>query len=413
MKLTDYIQGKRRGPEANKLEREAMDNPFLQEAMDGFDAVSGDHLQAIGELESQLQQKLTRRRKVLNYRLWALTAAASVVLFLGIGGLLYFEMKQPDHTAFRAPQKVLIAPKDTAEIRMPFAENATKVLAQEIKKRKPVSYPENRLTQIAIPENTQSLSVSDSNRQMELASVPAQQKTELNVAEPIVMTIKPESIENALQGKVAGLMIRGISSVRQADIADVKNEAEAKPGIIKGKVTDLNAEPIIGASVRIKGKKEGVCTDINGNFEIPATVGQDKLEVSYIGFDKQEINTSADSNIIRLKESQLALNEVVVVGFGAQKKRSITGSVSSNAVTPTFAEPEFRKYFDSRRSKAICDNVKGSLKVEFKIDANGKPTGLNVLKCNCPELEEEFKALLDKSPKWTQANRRVRMIITL
>ena len=68
MKLIDYIQGKRRGKEANELEREAMNDPFLLDAIDGFDAVPGDHLSAMQDLEYQLQQKATKRKQRINYR---------------------------------------------------------------------------------------------------------------------------------------------------------------------------------------------------------------------------------------------------------------------------------------------------------------------------------------------------------
>ena len=61
MKLKDYIQGKRHGKEANRLEREAMNDPFLNDAIDGFDSVEGDHLSVIAELEKQIAGK-TRSR---------------------------------------------------------------------------------------------------------------------------------------------------------------------------------------------------------------------------------------------------------------------------------------------------------------------------------------------------------------
>lgn len=104
-----------------------------------------------------------------------------------------------------------------------------------------------------------------------------------------------------------------------------------KKRIITGIVLDSeNNEPIIGASVVLKGKKEGVITDIEGNFTINIYGNSPQLEVSYIGYKKQVIDVG-DLGLVRIKmvtDNQM-LNEVVVVGAGTQKKISVTGSITS------------------------------------------------------------------------------------
>lgn len=99
---------------------------------------------------------------------------------------------------------------------------------------------------------------------------------------------------------------------------------------ITGRVVDLNNEPIIGANITVLGDKaNGVMTNIDGNFslEIPENC---VLNVTYIGYLSQEINTRDKSvfNIV-LKEDSHQINEVVVVGFGTQKKVNLTGAVAS------------------------------------------------------------------------------------
>jgi TonB-dependent starch-binding outer membrane protein SusC len=100
---------------------------------------------------------------------------------------------------------------------------------------------------------------------------------------------------------------------------------------VTGTVTDEKGEPLIGVSIQIKGTTSGTTTDNNGNYtlNIAATVNEPVLIFSYIGFTPQEIPVAGEKNInVTLKESVQLLNEVVVVGYGTQKKADLTGSVS-------------------------------------------------------------------------------------
>lgn len=95
---------------------------------------------------------------------------------------------------------------------------------------------------------------------------------------------------------------------------------------ISGKVTDAEGEPLIGASVLIKGTSKGTATDINGDFSIQASIGA-VLTVSYVGYANTEIKATRSTMNIVLKSNAESLDEIVVVGFGTQKKVNLTGSV--------------------------------------------------------------------------------------
>lgn len=95
---------------------------------------------------------------------------------------------------------------------------------------------------------------------------------------------------------------------------------------VKGTVTDVNGEPVIGASVLEKGTFNGTVTDINGSFTLNAAVGS-TLQISYIGYVTQEVTVTGQSLRVILEEDTQTLEEVVVVGFGTQKKVNLTGAV--------------------------------------------------------------------------------------
>lgn len=111
------------------------------------------------------------------------------------------------------------------------------------------------------------------------------------------------------------------------DIKDLHAQQQAKT--VTGTVTDVSGEPIIGANIRIKGTTTGTITDIDGNFSIEAEP-QSVIEVSYIGYLTQETVINNQKSIrFLLKEDTKTLDEVVVIGYGVQKKADLTGSVAN------------------------------------------------------------------------------------
>ena len=92
----------------------------------------------------------------------------------------------------------------------------------------------------------------------------------------------------------------------------------------KGNIADVSGEPIIGASVVVKGTSQGTVSDLDGNFTIQANPNT-TLVVSYIGYVTQEVKAS-DKLKITLKEDSRTLEDVVVVGYGVQKKSFVTVS---------------------------------------------------------------------------------------
>ena len=99
--------------------------------------------------------------------------------------------------------------------------------------------------------------------------------------------------------------------------------------IVKGTVNDSAGEPIIGATVKVNGTQRGAITDLNGQFSISAAPNA-SLTISYIGYETQTVNVEGRKQItITLKDDSKVIDEVVVVGYGVQKKSDLTGAVAS------------------------------------------------------------------------------------
>ncbi|MDD4198089.1 MAG: TonB-dependent receptor [Paludibacter sp.] len=107
------------------------------------------------------------------------------------------------------------------------------------------------------------------------------------------------------------------------------NYLYSQTGNVSGTVLDKNNEPLIGASVQVEGTTRGTITNVMGEFSLECTP-QDKLKISYIGYITQVIAVNDQKQLtIVLQENAKALEEVVVVGYGVQRKSDLTGSVSS------------------------------------------------------------------------------------
>lgn len=99
---------------------------------------------------------------------------------------------------------------------------------------------------------------------------------------------------------------------------------------VTGIVTDMNEEPLIGVSVMVQGTGTGTVTDYNGKYVLPNVPSDAKLEFTYVGMEKQiiDVNGRTSINVVMREDAEL-LEEVVVIGYGIQKKESITGAISS------------------------------------------------------------------------------------
>ena len=95
---------------------------------------------------------------------------------------------------------------------------------------------------------------------------------------------------------------------------------------IKGTVNDESGEPIIGATVKVEGASAGAITDMDGKFSVQAASNA-KIIISYVGYVTQQVNVGGKSEItVTMKEDNTTLNDVVVVGYGVQKKKLVTGA---------------------------------------------------------------------------------------
>ena len=129
---------------------------------------------------------------------------------------------------------------------------------------------------------------------------------------------------------------------------------------VTGKVSDTTGEPIIGASVIVKGTTNGTVTNVNGDFTLNAQPGA-TLEISFVGYETQTVKAGPGPINVVLKEDTELLEEVIVVGYGTMKKSDLTGSATSlksEAITSVIASNPIESLQGKSAGVAVFTNNK-------------------------------------------------------
>ena len=133
---------------------------------------------------------------------------------------------------------------------------------------------------------------------------------------------------------------------------------------VSGRVTDVNGEPVIGASVVEKGTTNGIITNLEGEFSLSVSSEKAVIEISYIGYQTQELKVVSGKPLsVTMKEDTRALEEVVVVGYGSQKKVNVIGSIA--AVDS--------KKLESRTAPSVSNMLTGQLSGVTITQSSGNP----------------------------------------
>lgn len=185
----------------------------------------------------------------------------------------------------------------------------------------------------------------------------------LDVVEKVVKT-------SGLAVLLAGMGFQPCLASRNVVAADAVNAVQQNL-LFKGKIVDKAGEGLPGTTVRVINKTQGAVTDLDGNFSLEVAKG-DKLEVSFIGYVTKVITVGNENNlVIVLEEDSKTLDEVVVVGYGTQKKVNLTGAVASVSSDVLESRPI------TNLSQGLQGMI-GNLNISASNGSPGKGYGFNV-----------------------------------
>ena len=137
-----------------------------------------------------------------------------------------------------------------------------------------------------------------------------------------------------------------LSVILILSISPLEISGQNNSGIVSGSVFNSGQEPLVGVSVFVKGTNIGTMTDADGRFSVKAEDGQ-SLEFRYIGYDTKVVTVNGKTMSVTMSENQVILDDVVVIGYGTQKKSDLTGSLSSvkgEDIVPSLYKVKLREF---------------------------------------------------------------------
>ncbi|MDR2286414.1 MAG: carboxypeptidase-like regulatory domain-containing protein [Prevotellaceae bacterium] len=409
MNLYQYIQGIRRGKEINRLEREAMNDPFLADALDGFDNVAdSNHEHRIKKMRTKVLSKTKRKKRIIRYA----GIAASLLFIIGIGG--YFLLN--DNRVTEKQADVNVAQKQIVE--------------QE-------TLPETKQPEVKQPSAKPLLVQTEIDSDKEQDSTPLSSVTEKITSRESIDTIDSE-MEVVMEVAMAENVMPDDVTIIASGVQKKENEQNLT---VKGKVIDTKGMALPAVAVTVKGTTIGVSTNEDGDYTLPDVPQGSVLQYILIGYVAQEQTAEKSTVNVVLVEEAKSLDEIVVVAFGTQKRESVVGSIvpadtASLAIPPKSLEnktggriantdsvkkksikpkpavgkKEYKKYLKANivmPQSEGCKGKKGTVKLKFLVDATGRPVNIRVKQSLCPEADREAIRLLEHGPDWTYGNREV------
>lgn len=375
MRLSDYIQGLRKGKEAHRLEKESMKDPFLADAIDGYNQVEGNHEQRIEQLRIQISARSTKKRNTYAI-IWSV--AACLVIGFGISSYFLFLKETPEPVIPIIPQKeIALVPTKTKTDSTPISPVSMKQADKKdiiAKSRTTISKPPSApITTMPMEEETSDQMVAATD-------------------EEVIMTTGASDPESVKKMRIAKMAVIPTND------------------IIKGKVTDQKGEPLIGASVMYKGTNIGTVTDVNGEFSLLKKAENKRLTAQYIGYDPVEVPVDTSRTmLIAMNEDQKGLSEVVVVGHGVNKKAN-----KDNTPQPVDGKRKYLKYLKKnlvRPTDETCAQVKGKVVLTFLVNRDGRPFHIKVKKSLCESSDKEAIRLVQEGPDWTYGNKQAEVTV--
>ena len=410
MKLLDYIRGLRKGKEAHRLEKESMQDPFLADAMDGYNQVEGNHEQRIEKLRMQVSAHSAKKKSTYAIT-WSI--AACLIIGFGISSYFLFLKKSMTDEVFIAEESVSIKLAEPAAPPTPAIPATPTVPAT----------PQKEIALATTKVKTDSTPISEiTARQADKKDMIAEiQTTSQPQGAPVAAVPMMEEVSEetaALQEVVATIDTFESESDKKMKLAKVATILPQK-NMIKGRVTDEKGEPLIGASVTYKGTNIGTITNMNGEFSLVKKDDKKRLTAEYIGYDPVEIQVDTSRTmLIAMNENKQALNEVVVVGYGAKKNKKSTTLGSDAKVKeqtekeitpqPVIGKRSYQKYLKEhlvRPTDEKCAQVKGKVVLTFLINKEGRPFYIKVKESLCESADKEAIRLIQEGPDWIYGNK--------
>lgn len=440
--IEKYLRGELSSSEMHALEKEALNDPFLAEALEGVEQAGADNfLYDLHHIKRSVHDRARRRSEKNNrmIRLWGMTSAvAATVLLVAVAGYVVIDVLREQAAERRASRDLAMlqeieGEEDTVYIPLPKEAIVTSAQIESRRdplrlRRAPVASSIPPVTQGALAGELQENPV-ESKEETATDDEAAKEKLQLATQEAARQRERQEAEEAAGKLEIARADVPETKaaekpaevSTRDADKKQRRTagaEAQSRtPSTqesfsrdyiqLRGTVVSAgDGKGLPGVNIVIKGTRNGTVTDAEGNYSL--TVPADNAEVlfSFIGFSTQEVAVAGQTELnVQLQEDISALSEVVVTGYARE-------GIAEPDRTFSFAEPHggragFRDYLSGAvkyPQQAIESKTEGKVTVRFTVEPNGTLTDFEVLRGIGSGCDEELIRAIKEGPSWAPSS---------
>ena len=427
-----YLKGEMSAEEMHALETAALEDPFLADAIEGFEAMIGRKNEDAAELElmrlkRNFNERVREPAKVVpmsHSRWWQISAAAVVVIIVGFAlynnrekeeaasQLAATEKKQADTlassqaAAAAQSRSPLPGTSDTKDTNSSIALHAP--VAASKKTASPGDHSANNKFEKA-PRQDRALAEKAGKRTEEIEKLePQSQAKEISVVD------RPAIAKNA----PAKTGIEEESPGALEAVSKRNNQLALRLNNFSGRVVDTNNRPLPNASLQILQNRTNVLTDETGNFNFSTKDSIVDVQVGLIGFEPRNfrLHNDAITNNIVLQPTNRDLNEVVVTGYGAERKKAVSRKAAKvQDAVPEIGWIEYEKYLEkNKRIPAGEYRRKGEVKVSFDVNQTGVVSDFKIEKSLANDYDKEAIRLVQEGPSWKLlTGQRTRVTVTV
>jgi TonB family protein len=423
--IEKYLKGELTPAERHALERKALNDPFLADALEGAEQLKSEEF--LNDVEV-LKKRITIKK--ISIWMWPARIAAGLAI-IAISSYVVWSVLDQEPPQDLALQKnevesqpvvtsdsiasateMLSSPPTEQSGAGPtvsdkaIASRSTQPEKSKIESQSVTGEPE---------EKTDAEAEADAVTAEEVKALERKTSESLAQAKPVekeeeIVAEKTEDVQRAKKLSLADDKKKDLPAGRQ-DVAPAAAERRevgvssysVTRNIIRGQVTSVeNGAPLPGVNVIIKGTTIGTATDEYGNYQVDSPEESPTLVYNFIGLQSQEIKTEDRKEVdVQLALDVAQLSEVVVTGYGAKTGESPPPTL--DLAHPEIGSSAFKQYLEKNiryPEQAKINKVEGRVTVEFTIEPNGALTNFTVIRGIGNGCDEELIRLIKEGPKW-------------
>ncbi len=426
-----YFGNKMTGRERNAFERMLERDPFAAEAAEGYSGIRGEELK--NDLDDLNKRLAGRKKRGIRWILYSSAAAAISVLIIST---FFLKLEVPREKSLSERVMESEMKQEIAQPSVSREEEVENAVPSEKKGKGKEEVPPagEKKKSLQKPGQQQmektSGQISEDKREEPAQSVPEEPDNEsgslavtLNAKEaidkgPEVITVKQEQIpalSPASRSKMAEMDAGGYV-ITTPTLAD--SQYPDRKYLINGLVlSSEDNQPLPGVSIMEKGTASGTVTDLCGRFQLNVDERdtQPVLVASFIGMKSEELNVSQHDTLVKIamEPELLAMDEVVVIGYGTAQKNENVGAFTEirpdddeppvyNPAEPVGGRKAFNEYIETNITfpEGYSDLDRGVVILKFTVSGNGRPVDIEVLKSPGQPFSDIAVRLLQNGPDW-------------